>query len=235
MSIMEHNGSAIVAMTGKNCVAIASDMRFGIGLQTVAMNFRKIYNMHDKCYVGFSGLITDAQTVEQKLRFRLKMYELREERKIKPSTCANLLSTMLYERRFGPYYVEPIVCGLEDRPAKAPSAAQAGEQKEKKGKASGKAEEVKIEKNAPFICAMDLIGAPCYAEDFVVCGSSSKELYGVCEAMYRPNMEPDDLFETISQCLLAAVDRDCLAGWGAIVHIITPDGVTTRQLKSRVD
>ena len=26
-----------------------------------------------------------------------------------------------------------------------------------------------------------------------------------------------------------------LAGWGAVVHIITPDGVTSRQLKSRQD
>ena len=32
--------------------------------------------------------------------------------------------------------------------------------------------------------------------------------------------EPDELFETISQALLNAVDRDCLAGWGAVVHIM---------------
>ena len=47
--------------------------------------------------------------------------------------------------------------------------------------------------------------------------------------------EPEDLFETISQALLASVDRDCLAGWGAVVHIITPEGITTRKLKSRQD
>ena len=32
--------------------------------------------------------------------------------------------------------------------------------------------------------------------------------------------DPDQLFETVSQALLAAVDRDCLAGWGAVVHIM---------------
>ena len=82
---------------------------------------------------------------------------------------------------------------------------------------------------------MDLIGAPVYTNDFVVGGTCSEQLYGMCEATYRPNMEPDDLFETISQCLLASVDRDCLAGWGAVVHIITPNGVITRKLKSRQD
>jgi len=67
---------------------------------------------------------------------------------------------------------------------------------------------------------MDLLGAPLYTDDFVVAGTSSEELYGVCEALFRPAMEPEDLFETVSQCLLAAVDRDCLAGWGATVHIM---------------
>ena len=32
--------------------------------------------------------------------------------------------------------------------------------------------------------------------------------------------EPEDLFETISQTLLAAVDRDCISGWGAVVHVM---------------
>jgi 20S proteasome subunit beta 3 len=32
--------------------------------------------------------------------------------------------------------------------------------------------------------------------------------------------EPEELFEVLSQCLLAAVDRDALSGWGAVVHIM---------------
>merc|ERR1712070_304115 len=115
---------------------------------------------------------------------------------------------MLYEKRFGPWFVEPVVCGLQD---------------------------VDGEKNVPYLCAMDLIGAPVFTDDFAVSGTCSEQLYGCCEAMYRKDMEPEDLFETVSQCLLASVDRDCLAGWGAIVHIITPEGITSRELKSRKD
>ena len=47
--------------------------------------------------------------------------------------------------------------------------------------------------------------------------------------------EADDLFETISQALLSAVDRDALAGWGAHVYIIEKDKVTKRLLKGRQD
>jgi len=32
--------------------------------------------------------------------------------------------------------------------------------------------------------------------------------------------EPDELFETISQALMNAVDRDAVSGWGAVVHIM---------------
>lgn len=89
--------------------------------------------------------------------------------------------------------------------------------------------------SVPFITATDLLGAGVDTTDFVVGGTCSEQLYGVCEAMYKPNLEAEDLFEVISQALLAGVDRDCLSGWGAIVHIITPDGVIERQLKSRKD
>ena len=50
-------------MTGKDCVAIAADRRFGIQGQTVSMNFQKIFQMNDKLFIGLPGLATDVQTV----------------------------------------------------------------------------------------------------------------------------------------------------------------------------
>ena len=46
MSIMEYNGSAIVAMAGKNCIAIATDKRYGIRqLQTVSCNMQVYFRV----------------------------------------------------------------------------------------------------------------------------------------------------------------------------------------------
>ncbi len=39
---MGYNGGAVVAMVGKDCVAIASDLRFGVKAQTVAGNMPKV-------------------------------------------------------------------------------------------------------------------------------------------------------------------------------------------------
>ncbi len=57
----------------------------------------------------------------------------------------------------------------------------------------------------------------------------------MCESVWREDMDPDQLFECISQALLNAVDRDASAGWGAVVHVIEPHQVTTRKLKARMD
>ena len=195
----------MIAMCGKNCVGIASDTRYGAKQQTIAHDFPKIFRINDKIYCGLVGLATDVQTVHEKLVFRTNMYELKEERMMKPSTLASMLSSMLYEKRFGPYFIEPVVAGLD-----GPD-------------------------NKPYLSAMDLIGAPVVTNDFVVSGTCTENLYGMCESLFQPDMEPDDLFETLSQALLGSVDRDCLSGWGGVVTILTPDKVMTRYLEGRMD
>ncbi|XP_062607448.1 proteasome subunit beta type-3-like [Saccostrea cucullata] len=205
MSILEYNGAAIIAMKGRDCVAIASDRRFGIQAQTVSTNFQKIFEMGPRLYIGLPGLATDVQTVHQRLEFRLNLYELRENRRIKPKTFLSMVSNLLYERRFGPYFVEPVIAGLDPKTFE------------------------------PFIASMDLIGCPMVTDDFVVSGTCSEQMYGMCESVWEPNMDPQELFESISQALLNAVDRDAVSGWGGIVHIIEKDKVTTTELKGRMD
>ncbi|XP_042011983.1 proteasome subunit beta type-3-A isoform X2 [Salvia splendens] len=174
MSIFEYNGSALVAMVGKNCFAIASDRRLGVQLQTIATDFQKIYRIHHTLFIGLAGLATDTQTLYQRLVFRHKLYHLREERDMKPETFASLVSAVLYEKRE-------------------------------------------------------------LAKDFVVAGTASESLYGACESMFKPDMEAEELFETISQALISSVDRDCLSGWGGHVYLVTPTEVTERILKGRMD
>lgn len=180
----------MVAMKGKECVAIAADKRFGVQFQTVGLEFPKLFEMGPHLFLGLPGLATDTQTVFERLRFRKNLYELKESRSMTPKTFSAMVSNMLYERRFGPYFVEPIIAGLD------PITWE------------------------PYVCNMDLIGCQNEPEDFVVGGSCSSQLYGMCEALWEPNLGPDDLFETISQALINAFDRDAISGWGALVYVM---------------
>ncbi|KAM0058639.1 putative proteasome endopeptidase complex [Helianthus debilis subsp. tardiflorus] len=76
------------------------------------------------------------------------------------------------------------------------------------------------EDDKPFICTMDSIGVKELAKDFVVAGTASESLYGAYESMFKPDMDHEELFETISQALISSVDRDCLSGWGGHVYIV---------------
>ena len=167
--------------------------------------------MTERTYVGLPGLATDVLTLyvllvlpqyilligpihrHEQLRYRLNMYTIKEEREIQPETFAHLASSTLYEHRFGPYFIEPVIAGMQ----KTPSGGY-----------------------KPFIAAADLIGCLNFAKDFVLAGTASEKLFGVAESLWEPDLEPEDLFETISQTIMNAVDRDAYSGWGCIVHVM---------------
>jgi len=69
----------------------------------------------------------------------------------------------------------------------------------------------------------------------VIVGTMSEALIGSCESLWKPDLEPDDLFEVTAQCLLAGVNRDALSGWGAVIYIITKDKVYAKSIKGRMD
>ena len=121
------------------------------------------------------------------------MYTIKEEREIEPEKFTHLVSSTRYEKRFGPYFAEPVIAGLGTTPSGKPK---------------------------PFIAGTDLIGCINFAKDFVVAGTASSQLFGIAEGLWEPDLEPEELFETISQTLLNAVDRDAFSGWGAIVHVM---------------
>lgn len=115
------DGGACVAMVGKDCVAIACDLRLGMQALTVSNNFPKIFpygsnsSTSTPVYLGLTGLATDVSTVSELFRYKVNMYRLREERDISPKTFSNLVSSSLYERRFGPWFVSPVVAGIDGR------------------------------------------------------------------------------------------------------------------------
>ncbi|CAD7092857.1 unnamed protein product [Hermetia illucens] len=205
MSILAYNGGCVVAMRGKDCVAIATDHRFGVQGQTIDTNFQKVFQINPQMFLGLVGLQTDILTVKDRLAFRKNLYEVRENREMTPERFAAMLSSFLYERRFGPYFVEPVVAGLDPKTSK------------------------------PFICNMDLIGCPNAPDDFVVAGTCAEQLYGMCETLWKPDLEPEQLFEVIAQSMINAFDRDAISGWGATVYIIEKDKITVKTLKTRMD
>ncbi|CAM9488524.1 unnamed protein product [Choristocarpus tenellus] len=191
-------------MSGDGCVAVAVDRRFGVEGHLVSDDAKRVLKVHSSLLCGFTGLCTDVQTVIQDLTAQVTLKSLSEDRPVSPPALSGLLSSLLYARRASPFFVEPIIAGLNPN-------------------------------GQPFLCGQDILGAPVTVDDFIVAGTSAQSLYGTCEAFYHPGMGPEELFRAVSRCFLSALERDCLSGYGAIVHLITAEGISTRELKSRMD
>lgn len=62
-------------------------------------HLQKVFQINPHTFMGFPGLATDIFTVHEKIMFRKRLYELKENRKISPKALASLVSNLLYENR----------------------------------------------------------------------------------------------------------------------------------------
>lgn len=195
----------MLAMAGKECYVIISDNRLGEQLKTISMEVPKLHVINDSVVMGLTGLRSDQLTFAQKVHFRTEMYKLREEREMSGKALAAMVSSMLYEARFGPWFVEPVIASVDRKTGEV------------------------------YLTAMDLLGAPCEPEDYVCAGTCAESLHGMCETLWTPNLPPEELFEVAAQAMLSACDRDSLSGYGGVAMIVTRDKVVTRLIRGRKD
>ena len=64
----------------------------------------------------------------------------------------------------------------------------------------------------------DSIGCLTDTENFAASGTAGDLMKGMCEAIYRDDLGPEELEEAVAQILLSGADRDILSGWGGIVY-----------------
>mmetsp|Transcript_38941 Transcript_38941/g.99494 ORF Transcript_38941/g.99494 Transcript_38941/m.99494 type:complete len:202 (-) Transcript_38941:589-1194(-) len=201
---MDYNGGSIIIMGGKNCFAIASDLRFGLDNFTKGHATPKIFKIHEKLFIGMIGLFGDISTIRQMLEYKTSIYSLKKSEKIQPFGFSSMLSNLLYHHRFGPFLVETVLAGLD-------------------------------EKDNLFIESKDILGAKSPSSDFATIGSCSESLYGICQVFWKPEMNLEELFKTISSCLVLGLNRNCISGWGGIVHMVSKDGVVSKIIQTRMD
>lgn len=90
-----------------------------------------------------------------------------------------------------------------------------------------------MQNGKPVLASYDSIGAQCEIERFECAGTGSEELMAICEAYYREGMEEEELSFKLHQIITAACDRDMYSGWGAVVYMVTKDGVSTTFHKTK--
>lgn len=108
----ESNGGSIISVAGKDYAVIASDTRLSEGYSILSRVQPHLYQVQPNCVVGCVGFHGDCLTFTKTLEIRLRMYEHEHNKKASTPAIAQLVSTMLYNRRFFPFYVNTVVGGI---------------------------------------------------------------------------------------------------------------------------
>ncbi|XP_064457450.1 proteasome subunit beta type-1-like [Ornithodoros turicata] len=108
------NGGSLVAVAGSDFVVIASDSRLSTGYSIYTREQSKLFKLSDKCVLGSGGCWCDVLTFTRFLEARMKMYLHEHNKPMSTPAAAQLISTMLYYKRFFPYYISNILAGLDE-------------------------------------------------------------------------------------------------------------------------
>ncbi|XP_007439546.1 proteasome subunit beta type-1 [Python bivittatus] len=108
------NGGTILAIAGEDFVVVASDTRLSEEYAIHSRNSPKCYKLTETTVIGCSGFHGDCLTLTKILEARLKMYKHSNNKTMSSGAIAAMLSTILYSRRFFPYYVYNIIGGLDE-------------------------------------------------------------------------------------------------------------------------
>jgi len=109
------NGGSVVAIAGEDFAVIASDTRLsGHGYAILSRDQPKLFKLSDKTVLGSTGCWCDILTFCKVAEMRLKTYRHTHNKSMSTPAVAQMTATMLYHKRFFPYYISNILAGLDE-------------------------------------------------------------------------------------------------------------------------
>merc|ERR1712232_388049 len=101
-------------MGGPDFAVVAADTRLSTGFRIHTRHCSKVTQLTDKCVIASCGMKSDAITLHKHMKARIVMYEHQHRKPPSTVAIAQMLSTMLYYKRFFPYYTFNVLSGVDD-------------------------------------------------------------------------------------------------------------------------
>jgi len=108
------HGGSIIGIAGDDFVVVASDTRLGEHGSIYQRDLSRLHQITPTCVLGSCGFHGDALQMKKVVKTRCQIYEHNNRTPPSPPAIAQMVSTILYGRRFFPYYVYNIVAGMDD-------------------------------------------------------------------------------------------------------------------------
>merc|ERR1712098_548645 len=112
------NSGSTLGITGKDFAILAGDTRMTSGYNINSRYVPKLFRIGDDdsspIVLSVVGFAADGKALKERLDTIVKMYKYQHGKPMSVKACAQRLSTILYGKRFFPYYVHAILGGLDE-------------------------------------------------------------------------------------------------------------------------
>ena len=107
-------GTTTLGMVCKDGVVIATETRATMGTLIAHKNTKKLYKIDQHMALATAGLVGDLQVLARYLNAEANLYRLKRDIKIPIKSAATLMSNILNQRKFYPYYVQLVLAGYDN-------------------------------------------------------------------------------------------------------------------------
>lgn len=108
-------GTTTLGIVCKEGVVIATETRATMGHLIAHKATKKLYRIDDHLALATAGLVGDLQVLARYLTAEANLYRLKRDSKMPVESAATLMSNIMNQRKFMPYYVQLILGGYDDK------------------------------------------------------------------------------------------------------------------------
>jgi proteasome beta subunit len=110
---LKKTGTTTLGMICKDGVIIAAERRATMGTLIAHKATKKLYKIDEHLALATAGLVGDLQVLSRYLSAEVNLYRMKRERQIPIKSAATLMSNILNQRKFAPYYVQLVLGGWD--------------------------------------------------------------------------------------------------------------------------
>jgi proteasome beta subunit len=110
---VKKTGTTILGLVCKDGIVIASERRATMGTLIAHKATKKLYKIDEHLALATAGLVGDLQILSRYLSAEANLYRLKRGINMPVKSAATLMSNILNQRKFYPYYVQLILAGWD--------------------------------------------------------------------------------------------------------------------------
>jgi proteasome beta subunit len=107
-------GTTTVGLVFEDGVVLATEKRATMGYLIASKKAKKVYQIADRIGMTTAGGVGDAQQMARLMTVECSLYNIRRGRPMTVAAASTLLSNILNNNRYYPFYVQLLVGGIDD-------------------------------------------------------------------------------------------------------------------------